>query len=240
MSNNHLDTEQPTPSRNQDLVQAAAASLETPQKSKQPIEIFFEKGDGLEIKQGERNLYHVSIHGGRKHPSLTIYGGYDSHGPQLPSTRFTVTDDDFDVFIGGQYSEGQNEWNKVRLASDGKLFHSDYYRFESKASRSSESKKKIYWQKTHDSKCGSSLLAIRDFKLIDELTENVVAVYNEQSGWWSKANTTLKGNIYVLDELGDELQATAMLVLLTMLCKANEDWKDLGRALSRTVIPPSG
>jgi hypothetical protein len=80
------------------------------------------------------------------------------------------------------------------------------------------------------------MFAVRDYKPINEENESVVAVYNELSGSWTKTNTTLKGRITLHDELGEVAEATAVLILMTILYKTNEDWKDLGRALNRNVL----
>ena len=202
-------------------------------QSNKTIEIYFQRSDGLDIKHNDRNLYHVNIHGRAKNQGLTMYGGYNAHGPQLATCRFQLVEDDFQIFIGDQYNESKDSWSKVRCASDGKLLSWPYYRFEAKQSVSTGSAwKKMYWQKTHDSSLGSSLLAIRDFKLVDEENENVVAVYNESSSSWTKQVTTLKGKITFKEDLGDEIEATAILVLLTSLFKTNEDWRNIAHILT--------
>jgi hypothetical protein len=78
----------------------------SPQKIHKTIEIFFNKTDGQDVKLDNRNLYHMNIHGGRKNPGLAICSSYDAHGPQLAASRFKNPEQDFEVFIGGQYSEG--------------------------------------------------------------------------------------------------------------------------------------
>ena len=197
-------------------------------QSNKTVDIYFHKADGLDIKRNDRNLYHVNIHGRATNPSLTIYGGYDAHDPQLATARFQLAEEDFQILIGSQYNESKDSWSTVRCASDGKLLSSPYYRFEAKQSGSA---RKMFWQKTHDSSLGSSLLAIRDFKLVAEESEAVVAVYNESSGSWTKRVTTLKGKIAFKEDLGEEAEPTAILVLLTILFKTNEDWKNIARTL---------
>jgi hypothetical protein len=105
-----------------------------------------------------------------------------------------------------------DHWDLVRCASDGKLFSSSYYRFATTASAGNGSiQQKFYWQKTRNSKLGSSTFAVRDYKLLNEENESVVAVYSELSGSWTKSNTTLKDKITLHGELGEVAQATAVL-----------------------------
>jgi hypothetical protein len=201
-------------------------------QSNKTVEIYFQKSDGLEIKLNDRNLYHVNVHGRARNPSLTIYGGYDAHGPQVATSRFQLAEEDFQILIGSQYSGSRNDWSKVRCASDGKLLSSPYYRFEARISGSEAPTRKMYWQKIHDSSLGSSLFAIRDFKLMDEEDGTVLAVYNESSGSWAKRVTTFKGKIVFKEELSDEAEATAILILLTILFRTNEDWKNIVHILT--------
>lgn len=222
-----------------------AAELNTPKTSTQNaisknttkiLQIFHSKSTGLDIKLNDRQIYHINLHGNRKTSGMTLYGGYDAHGPQLAASKFSLgtSEEDFDIFVGGQYSNpSDREADKVRAGSEGWGVNRAFYRFETQVGGVGGERRKFFWQKTNDSRLGSSVFAVRDFKLVDAVSDEVVAVYHEASMSWSKSSPTLKGEVKVFEELGEVGEAAALLVLSTVLYRRNEDWKDIGRIAGR-------
>lgn len=186
-------------------------------------------GSGLDVKLGENNVFHVSTYDKKDNADVIIYGGYDSHGPQLGLTKFTQQREDFDVYLGGLRSPGAGDWDVVQCASDGRMFHSPYYRFHVPLpSTSGASKKKLQWKKTHESELGSSRFSTKDFKLIDEDNDEVVAVYIDcKSGIIHK---NLRGEIDFRCQLGDSVETAVILVLLTILERRARYLKGVARA----------
>jgi hypothetical protein len=119
---------------------------------------------GLDVTSSGRQLYHIARYEQADSPDVVIYGGYDSLAPQLANSYFTLQEKNLRIYLGGVKHPGPNDWDSVRSASDGKLFHSLYYRFEAPIadrclSDEQQQRRKFYWQKTHDPKIGASKLS---------------------------------------------------------------------------------
>jgi len=169
---------------------------------------------GLDITYGAYQLYHVGRYLQHQTPDIVVYGGYDTHGPQLALARFIQDGKNFNIHLGGLKRPVGEDWDIVRCASDGRMFHSTpYYRFEVPATdaRSGErSKRKLHWKRTHESKLGASHLSRRDYKLVDESSDEVVAVYTEHS-------ISFEGKVSYRRKMDDYVEVASLVVLMAIL-----------------------
>jgi len=178
----------------------------------------YNTGAGLDVTDGERQLFYISRHSQIDMPDLIVHGGYDCHGPQLALVDISSRDHNIRIYLGGLRNPSLPDWDIVRCASDGKLFHSSCYRFDITSSlHGLLSKRRLYWQKTHDSKLGASKLSQKDFKLVDEADDTLLAVYTEHHlGTPGK----LKGKINFRTKLDDHTEVAALTTLMGIMEKA--------------------
>lgn len=178
----------------------------------------YNAGAGLEVIDGERQLFYIGRHPQVDTADLIVHGGRDCHGPQLALADISNRDHDIKIYLGGLKNPSPPDWNIVRCVSDGKLFHSPCYRFDAMSSlHGQRSKRHMYWQKTHDSKLGASKLSQKDYKLVDEADGEVLAVYTEHHlgtpGKW-------KGKINFRTKIGEEAEVAALTALMAVIEKA--------------------
>ncbi|KAI7268478.1 hypothetical protein KC343_g7299 [Hortaea werneckii] len=160
---------------------------------------------------------------------MILYGGYDASGPQLAQAAFTKFQKDFSLYVGSQrHPRGDEEWDTVRPASEGgKLFSffrdSPYWRFETLFSSKNEGenagkleRRKLFWMRTHESHLGASRFSSRYFKLVDETSEAVVAVYT-QCGIGLAGQKA--GEIHWRMRLGERAEIAALVVISMILLK---------------------
>lgn len=187
---------------------------------------------GLNVTYGEHQIYYIGRYKQRDTPDLIIYGGYDQHGPQLALAEYIPYDKDFNIYLGGLKHPGKADWDTVRSASDGRMFHSPYYRFEAYSTPTDTEqrvKQRLHWKKTHESKLGASRFSTRDFKLIDESSDDIIAVYTEHN---LGSPGHLKGKIEYRRKMDENVEIAALAVLMALLEKMRRNLRQGGRAVA--------
>jgi hypothetical protein len=181
----------------------------------------------LHIKQNGTVLYYAAPYIVKDTPDLILYAGYNANGPQLALAKFTPFSKDFKIYIGGSKSSSGDDWDTVRC-SDGGLLTKPSYRFESSSRvyNGQRLKEKFYWQKTSDSKLGASKMSSRDFKLVHEESDEVVAVYVERY----MGVRTHKGTITYRRNLTEMAEMAALVALLSLLEKSRRHMRAVARA----------
>ncbi|GAB1741333.1 hypothetical protein NU219Hw_g6571t1 [Hortaea werneckii] len=182
---------------------------------------------GLNIIHNGNQLYYIGRYHQLDFPDMILYGGYDASGPQLAQAAFTKFQKDFSIYVGSQrHPRGGEECDTVRQASEGgKLFSfirdSPFWRFETLCSRRGEGegkvdRRKLSWMRTHESHLGASRFSSRHFKLVDESSEAVVAVYS-QCGVGLAGHKA--GEISWRMQLGERAEIAALVVISMILLK---------------------
>ncbi|KXT11349.1 hypothetical protein AC579_9451 [Pseudocercospora musae] len=181
---------------------------------------------GLQIVHDTIVLYYIASYQAQNTPDLILYAGYDSKGPQLALAEFTNYTKDFKIYIGGQKSPKGDDWDTVRCA-DGGFFKDPIFRFEVP-----RIKQKLYWKKTSESRLGASRFSPRDHKLVDEGSDEVVAVYLERKlGLGGGQN---KGVVKWRVKLSEMAEMQALMVLLSLLERSRRYMRSVNRAFPNT------
>jgi hypothetical protein len=142
---------------------------------------------------------------------------------------FERSDKDFVISVGESavFSTGHQEI--ARCIGNNKLFGHDGYQFSvftSTSPRETDSTSvSLVWKHTHDSHLGSSMWRPKDFKLIDERTGEVMAVYNNLSETDSEMG---KLEWKVACSTGEEMRA--LIVLMAMFERTRRSKKQASRA----------
>lgn len=178
----------------------------------------------LHIKNKDTTLYYLGHYQKIDHPDIVLYAGYDNHGPQLALAKFISDSKDLKIYIGGVKAPTYNDWDVARYAGNG-LFRDPSYRFETRSSEAGN-KAKYYWKKTSDSKLGASRWSPRDYKLVRESDEQVVAVYAERH----LGSSNLKGTIRYRYKMNDFVEMASMMVLLSLLEMSRRHMRAVARA----------
>ncbi|KAF2210372.1 hypothetical protein CERZMDRAFT_118199 [Cercospora zeae-maydis SCOH1-5] len=185
----------------------------------------------LQILQNDTALYYAASHNAKDVSDIILHAGYDSKGPQLALLQFMSFSKDFKIYIGGLRSPVGEDWDIVRYAeSGGKIFHRDpIHRFGSysRTPNGQSVKEKLHWQKTRNPKLGASKFSRSDHKLVDEITDEVVAVYVEHS----MRLGTHKGTITYVRKLGEMAEMAALMALLGLLERSRRHSKAVSTIL---------
>lgn len=187
-------------------------------------------GPNLHIKQNDSVLYYVGHYQGKDSPDIIFYGGYDHNGPRLAQASYIQYSKDFKVFVGDHKTPSKDDWDIVRCANNGAFSHA-FYRFETRAKTGGQqTKSRYYWTKTSDSKLGASHFSPRDFKLVDESDEAVVAVYVEHH----LGSRSHRGTIHFRRSLDERAEIVSMMVLLSLLDKSRRQMRAVAMAFPDT------
>ena len=183
----------------------------------------------LHIKQDGRVLYYAASYNTKDGPDVVLYAGYDAKGPRLGCTESILYSKDFKIYVGGLKTPVGDDWDIVRCARDG-IFADSTHRFESSTTmpNGQRHKEKLHWQKTSDSKLGASKMSHKDYKLVDEITDEVVAVYVEHH----MGTRTHKGTIRYRRQLGEMAEMSALMALLALLSDSRRYQRSVLRALA--------
>lgn len=138
-----------------------------------------------EIKSAdEQPLFYgkTSVFGFKK-PEVTIHAGNSEAGPILAACKFVKFSGAFKLALGDPEDVNNVQWEDMTMES---ALHSRY-RFEmtvpDKQQIGYNERRVFIWKRTHNEAAeGSSLLkaSMRNFKLVDESTEQIVAVFTSE------------------------------------------------------------
>jgi hypothetical protein len=195
----------------------------------------YNTSNGFSVTEDERQMYYIGRYEIRDKPDLIIYGGYDHSGPQLALARFIRFEKNFEIYLGGLKTPDKQDWDVVRCATEGRLFHTDFFRFELPADQHANDsrKRKVHWTKTHDSNLGASRFSIRDYKLMNEADDSLYAAYIEHSlGTPGK----LKGRLKFYQPLHEYAELAALMVVMALIERQRRTLRQAGRAVPGTFI----
>lgn len=185
---------------------------------------------GLNVTVNEQQLYYVGRYEVIDTPDIIVYGGYDQSGPQLALVQFVKFDKNFKLYLGGLKHPAAHDWDTVRLATEGRFITHNFWRFELPPDPSvpDSKRRRVQWTKTHDSKLRASKFSIRDYKLVHEADDEILAVYTEHSLGTPGA---LKGKLEFRQRLGDNAELAALTVVMALLEKMRRTLRQGGRAV---------
>lgn len=136
-----------------------------------------------EIKSANDNpLYHVDISAFTPNkPDLTLHAGTSTSAPKIAASKFLKLSGDCKLALGDPDDITNTQWEDMTKES---AIHSKY-RFEMTIPTASGhgERRVFFWKRTHkvmvdDAKAFP--LSMRSFKLIDERSEQVVAVFSRE------------------------------------------------------------
>ncbi|KAI7333216.1 hypothetical protein KC315_g4292 [Hortaea werneckii] len=189
-------------------------------------EIYSTLNGGLNVTYNNNQLYYIGRYHQLDYPDMIVYGGYDPSGPQLAQGNFTKFQNDFSIYVGSQkHPRNGEEWDLVRHASEGSklssfLRDSPFWRFETLCRKGEDDKKldrrKLFWTRTHESHLGASRFSSRHFKLVDEGSEAVAAVYTQRGVGLAGQKA---GEITWRMHLGERAETAALMVISMILLK---------------------
>lgn len=193
------------------------------------IHVPFSGSSSLHIKHNDNTLYHLGHHHALDIPDMILHAGYDSHGPQLALASFIPDSKDLKIYIGGLKAPTTDDWDIARCAGGGTFKHSRH-RFETRSNDTAGKKVKYFWEKTSDRKLGASRWSPRDYKLVRESDDEVVAVYVEHH----LGSGTVKGAIRFREKMNDFAEMASMMVLLCLLEMSRRHMKAIANAFPST------
>lgn len=184
---------------------------------------------GLDVRYGDNQLYWIGVYNSSDEgePDLAIHGGFDATGPRLAQAKLIPQSRDLRIYVGSLKTPGKWDWDVVHCASDGALVrHADSYIFDAFATVDRERiKRRLRWTKTHNTKLGASSFSGRCFKLVDDGSGKVLAVYTEHG-----LNRTgkLKGKVDLRQRLGEEIELAALMAVMAIVEKMDRTLRRVG------------
>lgn len=186
---------------------------------------------GFNVTHGreDHQLYHIRRYNEVNKPDLVLYGGYDFHGPQLAVIKFVNFTKSFGLYFGGARKPADGDYDVVRCASTVGALRGPEYRFEIEDATATGSGKRerqrLHWRQTKENVV-SKLFPTRDYTLIDEANDEIVAVYTEHS---FDAYGKLKGTLEMRAPLNENAQIAALLIVMAILEKMRRKLGVAGR-----------
>jgi hypothetical protein len=129
--------------------------------------------------------YYVGRYQVLNHPDVILHRGSERTCPVVGQATFESSDKDFIISVGEHAASSTGHQEIARCIGNNKLFGHDGYQFTvpagTQAREGGSVPTSLIWKHTHDSHLGSSMWRPKDFKLIDECNDEVIAVYNNLS-----------------------------------------------------------
>jgi hypothetical protein len=187
---------------------------------------------GIEIlDQAKPNetRYYVGRYQVLHHPDVILHRGSDRTCPVVGQATFDRSDKDFVTSLGEFAASSKGKQEIATCIGNNKLFGHDGYQFTVPTTTVSGERNaaptSLIWKHTHDSHLGSSMWRPKDFKLIDEHTGEVMAVYNNLSETDSDMG---KLDWKVACSIDEEMRA--IIVLMAMFERIRRSKKQASRA----------
>ncbi|KAJ5157550.1 uncharacterized protein N7482_008650 [Penicillium canariense] len=168
-----------------------------------------------EIKSADHQpLYYADIsaftHG---KPDLTLHAGTNNQAPKVAASKFLKLSGDSKLALGDPDDMANTQWEDMTKES---AIHSKY-RLEmtipSTQGAGYGERRAFLWKRTHSVKVDdtkSLSLSMRCFKMIDERTEQVVAVFTRERSF------TKCGTLQIRVEFGEEFEKMALISGLSL------------------------
>ena len=125
--------------------------------------------------------YYVGRYQGLDHPDVILHRGGDRSRPAASQATFSHSGKDFVIAVDGPARCLTAAQEVVRCISSHNIFGADSYQYTIPANTTPEESaakaQSLTWKHTHSSQLGSAAWKSKDFKLMDDATEQVVAVY---------------------------------------------------------------
>lgn len=164
------------------------------------------------------------------HPEIVLYRGSDRNHPAAGQATFSRSEKDFIIAVDGPATALMTQRELVRCISSQKMFGADSYQFTVPESTESEEdnamSQNLVWKHTHDAHLGSGVWKTKDFKLMDEATQQVVAVYinlSETNNVMSRLEWKMPRSL--------EAEIRALVVLMAFIERIRRSKKQAGRAV---------
>ncbi|KAM0702882.1 hypothetical protein Q7P35_010314 [Cladosporium inversicolor] len=125
--------------------------------------------------------YYVGRYQGLDHPDVILHRGSDRSRPAAGQASFSHTEKDFVIAIDSPANSLTANQEAVRCISSHSIFGADSYQYtvlaDTSPGDSNAAVRSLTWKHTHDSHLGSGPWKSKNFKLVDDATEQVIAVY---------------------------------------------------------------
>lgn len=142
----------------------------------------------LDTSSTNESRYYVGRFRVLDHPDVVLYRGGDTSGPVVGQATFDRVEKDFIIAFSDPKAASTSQEEIVSCISNQSFFGHDNYQFvvpsnedSSEAGVQAPPSTKYTWRRTHNTSLGSSRWKSKDFKLVDDATGEVVAVYNHLS-----------------------------------------------------------
>jgi hypothetical protein len=125
--------------------------------------------------------YYVGRYQALDHPDVILHRGGDKIRPAAGQATFSRAEKNFVIAVDGPSTCVTANEEIVRCINSSSIFGHDGYQYTVPANESLEENNitahSLTWKHTHSSDLGSGAWKSKDFKLIDDATQQVVAVY---------------------------------------------------------------
>jgi hypothetical protein len=154
----------------------------------------------------------------RDKTNIKFYRGSDRNRPASGQAIFSKATKDFVIAVDGPTSFAFPEHELVQCINSHNYFRTDIYRFAvpggSDFEQDQAEARTLIWKHTHNSNLGSAAWKAKDFKLIDEGTEQTIAIYIHMS---ESKNVTGRLEWKVPYSFNEEIRA--LIVLMAFLIR---------------------
>jgi hypothetical protein len=154
----------------------------------------------------------------RDNTNIRFYRGNDKNRPASGQAIFSKATKDFVIAVDGPTSFAFPEHELVQCINSHNYFRTDIYRFTVPGPSYFEpdlvEARMLIWKHTHNSNLGSAAWKAKDFKLIDETTEQTIAIYIHMS---ESKNVTGRLEWKVPYSFNEEIRA--LIVLMAFLIR---------------------
>jgi hypothetical protein len=147
--------------------------------------------------------------------NIRFYRGSDRNRPASGQAIFSKATKDFVIAVDGPASFAFPEHELVQCINSHNYFRTDIYRFVVPGGSYLEQEHRtLVWKHTHNSNLGSAAWKAKDFKLINEATEQTIAIYIHMS---ESKNVTGRLEWKVPYSFNEEIRA--LIVLMAFLIR---------------------
>lgn len=169
--------------------------------------------------------YYVGRYQVLDHPDVILHRGPDKSHPIVGQATFDHSHKDFVISVDESARTSADRDEIVRCMSNAKFFSHDSYQFTIPVN-SHAPEKSLVWKHTHNAQFGSSAWRPKDFKLAEEATGEVVAVYISLSDTDSEMGRL---DWKVSCSVDEEMRA--LVVLMALFERIRRSKKQAGRAV---------
>jgi hypothetical protein len=150
-------------------------------------------------------------------PDVTLSAGSEKGGKVVGVCRMRFGLGTYNIALGDPGKDGVDApWEMMKRHG---VFGSRYWEFSLPVAKGSSERRTFRWKRTHDKSIDVGGLSLGNKKLIDQETQEIVAVYlSNQTKSWKK-----RGKLLICKDYGEDWELMVLITLLALLEKQRRD-----------------